>query len=101
MPRKKSPTQENKQPVPPGVTTSEPRVIEDRAFEAEASFAFLVDVRNDLKVPLAKRIECAEMILDRVQGKPSQGVVDDVPPAARAMIEKYYEAIGASLRENR
>ncbi len=82
-----------------GATIFEPRIIQDRNLEAEYSFAFLVDVRNNPSEPLARRIECAEMILDRVQGKPSQGVTDDVPPSAKAMIEKYYEAIGEGRRK--
>jgi hypothetical protein len=37
--------------------------------EAEASFAFLVSVRNNESAPLNVRVDCAKEILNRVIGK--------------------------------
>jgi hypothetical protein len=46
------------------------RAIADKLEEAEASFAYLVAVRDNVHEPAAQRLEAAKEILNRVVGKP-------------------------------
>jgi hypothetical protein len=48
------------------------RLVEDKVEEAEASFAYLVAVRDNPFEPSAQRLAAAEMILDRVLGKATE-----------------------------
>src|SRR5512143_2193722 len=57
---------------PQAATILKRRLIENKVEEAEASFAFLVAVRNNDAEPSALRVAAAEQILDRVLGKPTQ-----------------------------
>ena len=50
------------------------RIIEQSLDEAQKSFDFLIQVRDNPQEPVAIRKECAIAILDRVLGKPSQSV---------------------------
>lgn len=70
------------------------RIIENHIAEAEASFAYLVAVRNNEAEPGSVRLAAAEAILDRVLGKPVQGTPRDLPEAAQRLIEQYYTVIG-------
>lgn len=63
---------------PTAVTLLKRRLIENKIDEAEASFAFLVAVRDNEDEPTALRVAAAEQILDRVLGKAKQQVSADV-----------------------
>lgn len=45
---------------------------QEKLDEAEKSFNFLVQTRDDENVARALRVECAEKIMDRIMGKPKQ-----------------------------
>ena len=57
---------------PTAVTLLKRRLVQDKIEEAEASFAFLVAVRDNDDEPTALRVAAAETILDRVLGKAMQ-----------------------------
>ena len=56
----------------PTATVLRKRLVENKVEEAEASFAFLVAVRNNAHEPIARRLEAAKEILNRVLGKPTE-----------------------------
>ena len=62
---------ENAGRKPKEVTILKRRLVQNKVEEAEASFAFLVEVRDNDSEPIAQRLAAAESILDRVLGKPT------------------------------
>lgn len=59
---------------PKAVTILKRRIIENRVNEADASFAFLCDVRDNNEEPTALRVEAAKMVFEIVCGKPKQAI---------------------------
>lgn len=57
---------------PKEATILKRRIVANKIEEAEASFAFLVAIRDNEDEPIAQRLAAAESILDRVLGKPAQ-----------------------------
>jgi hypothetical protein len=63
---------ENAGRKPNAVTVLKRRMIQDKVDEAEASFGFLVAVRDNELEPTNLRLAAAETILDRVLGKATE-----------------------------
>lgn len=59
---------------PKAATILRRQIIENKLEEAEASFAFLVSVRNDEEARTDYRLEAAKEILNRVLGKANQTI---------------------------
>ena len=72
-----------------GATVLQLRLIEDKTEEAEASFAFLVAVRDNEHEPTARRLEASKEILNRVLGKPTEMSVN----ANEELYKRHFERI--------
>lgn len=65
------------------------RIVENKVEEAEASFAFLVAVRDNTKEPTSLRVAAAESILNRVLGK----ATEMKPDAGEELYKRHWENI--------
>ncbi len=75
---------------PKQATILKRQLIENKVEEADASFAFLVTVRDNNRWPKSLRLEAAKEILDRVLGKPKQATENEVGEETRKLLREFY-----------
>lgn len=71
------------------------RMIAESIDEAEKSFDFYVQVRDNPNEPTAMRKACADAILDRVLGKPKEMLSVDAKVKSSCDVESINQGIAA------
>lgn len=57
---------------PKAVTELRRQALDNAGGDAEQAFAFIIDTMKNPRAPLQTRLACAQIITDRVWGKPTQ-----------------------------
>lgn len=81
---------------PQAATILRRRLIENKVEEAEASFAFLVEVRDNVEEQTPVRVESAKEILNRVIGKSIEMKQDD---DNKQRYDRYFERLDKFLND--